>query len=88
MPLPAATATYRRRAAGSSRGVNRPAGAITSTTSPGASSSLTQSEKAPPSRRFTPMRRLRLRALAQIEYVRRSSFPSTTRRSVRCCPAK
>ncbi len=56
IPEPAAMATYVLRAVGSSVVVNRPAGVITSSSSPTRSRSSTPSLKAPPGSRFTPIR--------------------------------
>ena len=55
IPDPAATATYVLRASGSSVVVNRPAGVITSSSSPTRSRSSTPSLKAPPGSRLTPI---------------------------------
>ena len=71
------------RSAGS--GQNRPPGVCTSTSSPGRTSRTSQREKSPSGISRTPTRG-RSPAGAQIEYCRRSSRPSTCRRSVSDCP--
>ncbi len=83
MPEPAATRTW---CPGSPRaGVNRPVGSITSTTSPGRTSRTSQVEKRPSGTTRTPMRGAAPTG-AQSEYERRSSRPSTVRRTVRDWP--
>ena len=67
MPEPAAIATYRFRAVGSISVVNRPAGVITSSSSPTTSRPTTPSLNAPPGSRFTPIRRVPLDGGVQME---------------------
>ena len=67
MPEPAATATWVRRAAGSTAAVNRPLGAITSSASPTGSRSSTAPLNAPPGSRLTPIRSTPEAGVAQIE---------------------
>lgn len=89
MPLPPTIAAYRP---GAGSRVNRPAGVITSSSSPTLISFSAYVEKAPPSTSRTPTRSVRgpspsgAGAGEQIEYVRRISAPSVTRRRARCCP--
>ncbi len=87
IPLPPTTAA-KRPALGSR--TKRPAGAITSTVSPTASSLSAYVENSPPSTRRTPTRSDRGPSGsvtgAQIEYVRRTSASSTNSRTATCWP--
>ncbi len=56
MPEPAAKPTWMRAWSGAGATPKRPVGVITSSASPGFSSSEAQLENAPPSTRFTAMR--------------------------------
>ena len=84
MPEPAARATYLRWAAGSGTTVKRPAGVITSSSSPIRRPPSTPSLNEPPGSFLTPTRSRRVDGAVKIEKLRRfSSGP----RIDRCCPA-
>ncbi len=84
IPEPAATHRCRPPATGSAR--NRPVGVCTSIRVPGRTSRTSQLENSPAGTSRTPTRGGAPTG-AQIEYDRRSSTPSTTRRSASDCPA-
>ena len=84
IPEPAAIATYLRLVSGSGTAVNRPAGVITSSSSPTSRPPSTPSLNVPPGSFFTPTRSSPVDGAVKIEKLRRLSSPPLIER---CWPA-